>query len=102
MTFASATTAGGSEIAQDLLLGHMSSVALNGDLVRQTKEDLSPHVVGKLGTFPGEEEPSRPTLARDRDDVLGPKHLARSIAKASDGYDAHVITSVVTHHPLAT
>src|SRR5581483_6119580 len=51
-TFASATTAGGSEIAQNLLLGHASSLALGGDLLRQAQEDLSAHVLGELRPFP--------------------------------------------------
>src|SRR5215211_2416248 len=51
-TFASATTAGGSEIAQDLLLGHTSSLPLRRDLVGQAQEDLSPHILWELRAFP--------------------------------------------------
>src|SRR5712691_4163827 len=78
MMFASATTAGGSEIAHDLLLGYASGLPLRRDLVGQTQEDLSPHVLGKLGRLPGQKEPGGPTLASDEDDVIGAEHLARS------------------------
>ena len=92
MTFASATTAGGSEIAQDLLLGHTSSLPLSSDLAGQPKEDLAAHVGGELGRVPRQEEARRPASARDEDDVVGAGHLARSVPEVADGYDAHVIT----------
>src|SRR5438552_12738225 len=44
MTFASATTAGGSEIAQDLFLGHASRLALSRDLLGQPEEHLASHI----------------------------------------------------------
>jgi len=96
MTLASATTAGGSEIAPDLLLRHASSLALRRDLIGEAQEHLAPDVLRKLGRIPGQEEPGGPALPGDEDDVVGAKHLARSIAELSDRYDSHVITSVVT------
>ena len=97
MTFASATTAGGSEIAQNLLLGHPSSLTLRGDLLGEAQKHLASHVGRKLRGVPRQEEPGGSTVAGDKDDVVGPKHLARPIAKVSYRYHTHVITSVVTH-----
>ena len=54
-TFASATT-GGSEIAEDLLLGHAASRALRRDLGGQAQEHFPAEVVGKLGCVPRKEE----------------------------------------------
>src|SRR3990172_10689458 len=53
MTLASATTTGGSEIAQDLLLGHASRRPLRRDLIGEAQEHLAPHVLRKLGRIPG-------------------------------------------------
>lgn len=96
MTFASATTAGGSEIAQNLLLGHPSSLTLRRDLLGEAQKHLASHVGRELRGIPGQEEPSGSALAGHEDDVVGPKHLARPIAKVSHRYHPHVITMVAT------
>lgn len=96
MTFASATTAGGSEIADDLLLGHPSSLALRRDLIGETQKHLASHVSRKLRGIPGQEEPRWSSLTGDEDDVIGAEHLARPIAEVSHRNYAHVTTIVVT------
>jgi hypothetical protein len=65
------------------------------DLLGQAEEDLAPYVVREFGRPPRKEESGRTSFPRDEDDVVGPKHLARAIAKVPRGYDSHVITSVV-------
>jgi len=97
MTFASATTAGGSEIAENLLLGHPSSLTLRRDLLGEAQKHLAANIGRELRSVPGQEEPSGSALAGHEDDVVGPKHLARPIAKAPHGHDSHVITMVTTH-----
>ena len=96
ITFASATTAVGSEIAQNLLLGHPSSLTLRRDLLGQAQKHLAAHVSRELRGVPGQEEPRGPALTGHEDDVLRPKHLARPVAEVSDRYHSHVITMVVT------
>ncbi len=96
MTFASATTAGGSEIAQNLLLGHPSSLTLRSDLLGEAEEHLATHVGRELRGVPGQEEPRGSALTRHEDDVIGPKHLACPIAEVSYRYHSHVTTMVVT------
>jgi hypothetical protein len=94
MTLASATTARGSEIAQNLLLGHSTLFALRSDLVGQPDEDLAAYVGGELGRVPGQEKTGRPSFAGDEDHVVGAEHLARVISEVSYGYNAHVVTTV--------
>ncbi len=96
MTFASATTAGGSEIAENLLLGHPSSLTLCRDLLREAQKHLASHIGRELRGVPGQEEPSGPALTGHENDVVGAKHLARPIAKVPHGHNSHVITMVAT------
>ncbi len=96
MTFASATTTGGSEIAQNLLLGHPSSRTLRSDLLGEAEKHLAAHVSRELRGVPGQEKPSGPAVTGHEDDVVGPKHLARPIAKVPHSHHSHVITMVAT------
>lgn len=97
MTFASATTAGGSEIAQNLLLlGHPSSLALRRDLLGEAQKYLAGHVGRKLRCVPGQEEPRGSALTGHKESVLRAKHLTRPIAEVSDRHHSQVITMVVT------
>ncbi len=96
MTFASATTAGGSEIAQNLLLGHPSSLALRRDLLGEAQKYLAGHVGRELRCVPGQEEPRGSALTGHKESVLRAKHLTRPIAEVSDRHHSQVITMVVT------
>jgi len=96
MTFASATTAGGSEIAENLLLGHPSSLTPRRNLLGEAQKHLAANIGRELRSVPGQEEPSGPAPAGYEDDVVGPKHLARSIAEVSHRYHPHVTTMVAT------
>ncbi len=96
MTFASATTAGGGEIAENLLLGHPSSLTLRRNLLGEAQKHLAANIGRELRSVPGQEEPSGPALAGYEDDVVGPKHLARPIAEVSHRYHPHVTTMVAT------
>lgn len=96
MTLASATAAGGSEIAQNLLLGHPSSLTLRRDLLGEAQKHLASHVGRELRGVPGQEEPRGSALTGHEDDVVGPKHLARPIAEVSHRHDSHVVTMVAT------
>jgi hypothetical protein len=95
-TFASATTAAGSEVAEDILLAHTARRALGGNLIRQTEKHLALDVRWEISRTPRQEEPRRPTFAGDQDDVVGAEHLARAIPEVTNRHHSHVITSVVT------
>ena len=94
--FASATTAGGTEIAEDPLLGHTASRALCRDLGGQAQEHFPAEAVGKLGCVPRKEEAGGLSVAGNEDDVVGAEHLARSVAKRSNRHNLHVTTLVAT------
>jgi len=95
-TFASATTTSGSEIAEDILLGHTASLALRRDLIGQAQEHLPANVVGDLGCVPRQEEAGGEPIAGDEDDVVGAEHLARLVAEGSNRHNLHVVTLVAT------
>ena len=67
--------------------GLMAGLTLRRDLICEAQEDLATDVGRELGRIPGQEEPGGPALPGDEDDVVGAKHLARSIAEVLDGYD---------------
>jgi len=95
-TFASATTAPGSEIVEHLLLSYTARLEVRPDLLRQTLEHLAAHLERQLGRVPGQEEAGRRTVARHKDHVLRAKHLARTITEVTNAHNPHVGTTVVT------
>lgn len=84
MTFASATTAGGSEIALNVFLGHAPRVALSRNLLGQPEEHLAPHVRRQFGRVPRQEEPGRPSrvtriTSSDRNISLARSQKSRTV-----------------------
>ncbi len=100
-TFASATTAAGSEIVEYLLLGCALSVDLRADLFGETQEHFAANFDGQLGCVPGQIEAGRRAVAGDEDDVVGAEHLACVVAEVSNGHDLHVVTNMVTRYIVA-
>jgi len=96
MTLASATTASGSEVVEDILLAHVTALALRGDLVAQPQEELATYVVTQARLCPGKEEPGRAALAGDENHIVRAEHLARTITEVTHRHNLHVATIVAT------
>jgi hypothetical protein len=69
-TFASATTASGSEVAEEILLAHATRLALSRDLIRQPEKHLASNIRRELRRGPRQKKPSWAPLACDEDDVV--------------------------------
>jgi hypothetical protein len=97
-TLASATTAGGSEILEHLLLAYTPRLKLRADLFGKPLEHLPANVDREVRVVPRQEESRRGSVACHQDHLVGTEHLARAIAEVSDRDNLHVTTSVVTRY----
>lgn len=100
-TLASVTTAAGSEIVEDLLLGCALGLELRADLFGEAQEHFAANLDGQLWRVPWQVEAGRGAVAGNEDHVVGVEHLAGAVAEVANGHDLHVVTFVVTQWMVA-